>query len=202
MEPAPHPEGVTELLEAMREHHPYTAAHGMRVAAYARRLAAACGYSGGGEEEVYSIALLHDIGKLHVPAPILSKAEPLSPWEMTLLRRHPEEGSRMLRALGLPRLGALVGAHHERVDGQGYPKGIRGRAIPEAVRIVTVADVYDAITSERCYQHAAGWRAAEAEILRVAGTQLDAAIVSVFLALLARERAKKHRAPMAVPARR
>lgn len=184
---------VSELLAAMRVHDLYTATHGERVAAYACEIGRALGLPASDQQEIHWIALLHDIGKLHVPGAILRKPSALDADELAAMRAHPQEGAELLGALGLPTLGALVAQHHERVDGQGYPAGTVGHAIHLHSRIVSVADVYDAMTTDRSYQHGIGQRAAEAELRRVSGTQLDSDAVEAFLASRARERARRRK---------
>jgi hypothetical protein len=128
-------------------------------------------------------ALLHDVGKLEVPASLLNKPSAPDEAEWVVLRRHPEDGARMVAPL-LPWLGewgAAVVQHHERYDGTGYPRGLRGNEISLAARIVSVADVYEVMTAPRPYKRPMSVVASRRELIRVAGTQLDPAIVRAFL---------------------
>ena len=128
-------------------------------------------------------ALLHDIGKLEVPTGILNKPGKPTEDEWTLLHRHPVEGARRVAPL-LPWLGewgAAVEQHHERFDGTGYPHQLKGSEISLAARIVAVADSYEVMTAPRAYKRAMSVSAARKELVRVAGTQLDPAIVRAFL---------------------
>jgi putative nucleotidyltransferase with HDIG domain len=161
-----------------------TLAHSVRVARYAvalaRRLAV-------GDDLVAAVewgALLHDVGKIAVPAEILHKAGPLTAAEEAVMRRHPRHGYRLLRDLVFlgPALDVVL-SHHERWDGAGYPNRLARERIPLAARIFAVADTYDAITSDRPYRPARGHAEAVAELARVAGTQLDPRLVAAFLAL-------------------
>ncbi len=182
---------VAELLASIRAHDPYTASHGERVAAYAQAIAQALGLTQSDQQEIHWVALLHDIGKLHVPSAILNKPTALDVGELAQMRRHPQEGATLLADVGLPKLGMLVCQHHERMDGRGYPEAMIGHAIHLHARIVSVADVFDAMTTDRSYQPAVPQRAAEAELRRVAGTQLDADAVEAFILSRARERARR-----------
>jgi ribonuclease P protein subunit RPR2 len=122
--------------------------------------------------------LLHDIGKLAVPDAILRAPGRLSEEQWALMRRHPEEGVRMLSGVPfLDRALDVVRHHHERWDGGGYPGGLRGEEIPLWARIFSVVDALDAITAERPYRAARPYEAALAEIRRHSGTQFDPAVV-------------------------
>ncbi|MCU0226362.1 MAG: response regulator [Bryobacterales bacterium] len=135
-------------------------------------------------------ASLHDIGKLAVPDWILSKPGPLTPEEHRVMRRHVTVGGEILRELQVlfphdARLGVAIDMalyHHERWDGAGYPFGLSGEAIPLPGRIMALADVYDALTSERCYKAAFSHQDSRDIIVGAAGKQFDSAVVSAFLA--------------------
>lgn len=119
-------------------------------------------------------ATLHDIGKFEIPDRILCKPGPLSDAEFAEIRRHPEVGAEMVsRIEGLDQIVPWIRHAHERFDGRGYPDGLRGRAIPEAARIIFVADAFDAMTSDRPYRDAMSAARALAELRRNAGTQFD-----------------------------
>jgi putative nucleotidyltransferase with HDIG domain len=190
---------LNDLLAEIRVYDPYTAEHGDRVARYAVAIGRALALSEAALEQVRRAALLHDIGKLRIPLPILRKPGPLDVDETLVMRGHADLGADILERRGFPEWAALVGQHHERVDGQGYPSGLAGHAIHPHARIVSVADVYDAMTTDRVYRHSLGHPAAEAELRRVAGTQLDAELVGLFLDLRERERARRHRRLEAKP---
>jgi HD-GYP domain-containing protein (c-di-GMP phosphodiesterase class II) len=123
--------------------------------------------------------LLHDIGKLAVPDAILRASGRLTEEQWALMRRHPEEGVRMLSGVPfLDRALDVVRYHHERWDGGGYPAGLRGKEIPLWARIFSVVDALDAMTAERPYRPARSYQAALAEIRRHSGTQFDPAVVA------------------------
>jgi two-component system, cell cycle response regulator len=130
-------------------------------------------------DEALRAAELHDIGKLAIPNEILNKPGPLDPAEWEFMKQHPVIGQRILSvAPALAPVATLVRASHERWDGHGYPDGLAGDHIPIGARIVAVCDAYDAITSERCYQHARSQSDALTELARNAGTQFDPVVVS------------------------
>jgi HD-GYP domain-containing protein (c-di-GMP phosphodiesterase class II) len=132
------------------------------------------GLEGEALERLGHAALMHDIGKIAVPDSILHKAGPLDAAERAFIQRHTIVGERILAASpALRRVGSIVRSSHERWDGQGYPDGLAGEAIPLEARIVAVCDAYSAITSHRPYRAAAEPGEALAEIERCAGTQFD-----------------------------
>lgn len=138
-------------------------------------------------ERRYLGALLHDIGKTAIPLNILGKPAALSAEEFEMIRAHPAMGADVVGAIsGLRDLRDEIMHHHERIDGGGYPDGLAGDAIPFAARVLAVADAYDAMTSERVYRHARGFVEAIEELVRCAGTQLDADVVRAFLTALDR----------------
>jgi putative nucleotidyltransferase with HDIG domain len=162
-----------------------TARHSAAVAHYAREIAAAIGMSEQEQETVHSAALLHDIGKFNLPDDILKADVPLGEAEWELIRTHPEEGARLISHLeGYAAAAELVRAHHERFDGKGYPHGLRGTNIPLGSRIISAADTYDVLTARDSYRKPISSSEAIKELQRVAGTQLDPAVVSVFVELL------------------
>jgi putative nucleotidyltransferase with HDIG domain len=134
-------------------------------------------------------ALLHDIGKLKVPDEILNKPGKLTPAEWEVIKRHPEDGQKMLDRIGgvLAEVGLTVRAHHERWDGGGYPDGLAGEAIPLNARIITACDSYSAMTTNRSYRRAMPREEAVAELGRCAGTQFDPRVVEAVVAVVERE---------------
>jgi putative nucleotidyltransferase with HDIG domain len=129
-------------------------------------------------------AFLHDIGKMGVPDSILRKPGPLSEEEKSVMRRHCEIGHNMLKKIPFLREAAeIVYAHQEHYDGSGYPRGLKGEAIPLGARIFAVADTLDAMISDRPYRRALPLSAAREEIQRCSGSQFDPRVVQVFLAV-------------------
>jgi HD-GYP domain-containing protein (c-di-GMP phosphodiesterase class II) len=163
-----------------------TNAHAHRMVALAEETAHVLNRS---EEEIHLIrlgALLHDIGKIGIPDAILHKPGSLTAEEWAVMRLHPRIGQHILSQAGgvFIALASIVVAHHERWDGQGYPAGLSGEAIPLAARILTVIDSYDAMTSRRVYRAAMSPLAARAELEQCAGSQYDPDVVAAFLKVL------------------
>jgi putative nucleotidyltransferase with HDIG domain len=162
-----------------------TARHSAAVAHYAREIAEAIGMSADEQEVIHTAGLLHDIGKFNLPDDILKADVPLGEAEWQLIRAHPEEGARLVSHLeGYAAPAELVLAHHERFDGKGYPAGIAGTNIPLGARIISVADTYDVLTARDSYRKPISSEKAIEELQRSAGTQLDPAVVSVFVDVL------------------
>lgn len=167
----------------------YTMGHSHKVAEEAHRLARAAGFSSEHAQAVRVAGLLHDLGRLGVPPQVLAKADILNVGEMHLLRQHPSYSQHILEGLpGMEEVALWVGAHHERPDGRGYPEMASGPEIPLEARILSIANVYVALTSDRPYRP--GMRHAEAlKVLEgAAGTQLDAQLVRLFCSQRARKR--------------
>jgi putative nucleotidyltransferase with HDIG domain len=166
----------------------YTARHSAAVARYAQAIATAAGCSADEQRFVHTAGLLHDIGKFAFPDRILLTPYRLSDSDLQIVREHPEQGARLVRAVqGYEEIADVIVAHHERIDGLGYPHGLTGEAIPLLARIISVADVYDVITARDTYRVPVGRDEAIAELRRAAGTQLDARLVEIFVELLDRE---------------
>jgi HD-GYP domain-containing protein (c-di-GMP phosphodiesterase class II) len=128
--------------------------------------------------------VLHDLGKVGVADAILRKAGPLDEPEWAEMRRHPELGARILANARLHDVSSWVLAHHERIDGLGYPEGLNGSQIPLEARILAVADAFEAMTAERPYGEAMSREAAVVELRSCTGTQFDAEVVEAFVAAL------------------
>ena len=162
--------------------------HTERVGHVASRLALGLGLPAGQVRLLRHAAPLHDVGKLAIPDCILLKPGRLTPEEFDVMKTHAELGARLLSSGGsrvLQTAAVIAATHHERWDGQGYPKGLSGDAIPLVGRIVAVADVFDALTHDRPYKVAWSVQHACDEIERSAGTQFDPRVVAAFLALRA-----------------
>jgi len=130
-------------------------------------------------------ARFHDLGKIGVPGSIINKPGPLTPEEVATVQRHPEMGEEILRPLaGMEPVLPIVRHAHERWDGEGYPDGLRGEAIPFGARIILAVDAYDAMTTDRSYRPAMTEAEAEAELRRGIGSQFDPLVVGVLLSTL------------------
>jgi HD-GYP domain-containing protein (c-di-GMP phosphodiesterase class II) len=145
-------------------------------------------------------ALLHDVGKIRVPAAILNKPGPLSPDERAIVNLHSITGQRLLQHVGgrLGEVGDIVRSCHERWDGDGYPDGLAGEEIPLVARVVACCDAFSAMTTDRSYRRAMSMRAALQELEACAGTHFDPKIVAVLTELLRTSRAGVERAPQLV----
>jgi putative nucleotidyltransferase with HDIG domain len=178
--------GLANALEAKDA---CTRAHSERVAELARRIAVKLGLDGDEVAAVRDAGRLHDIGKIGVPERVLRKPGPLTADEWQAVRRHPLVGAQIVAPFDFfARSAPFIRHHHERWDGAGYPDGLAGTAIPLGARIVAVADVFDALTSSRPYRVAIPYDAAIAQPLDEAGGTLDPELVTIFLALLVRDR--------------
>jgi diguanylate cyclase (GGDEF)-like protein/putative nucleotidyltransferase with HDIG domain len=158
-----------------------TARHSETVGRYAERIAEELGLAPDHVERVRVAGVLHDIGKLGISDAVLLKPGRLDDAEWEEIRRHPELGARILEHANLRDIAAWVLAHHERIDGGGYPQGLAGDAIPLEGRILAVADAYEAMTADRPYRRALGEGDARAELRWGAGTQFDERVVEAFL---------------------
>jgi HD-GYP domain-containing protein (c-di-GMP phosphodiesterase class II) len=173
---------IAETLEA-KDH--YTAGHSLRVMDYAVRIAKALDLSTGQIESLKQACLLHDIGKISIPDSILNKKQPLTKEERKYIMQHPEIGKKILSAVSEFRgILVIINAHHERIDGNGYPQGLKNKEIPLLARVIAVADTYDAMRSERPYRSAKTKKQAIKELKTVKGTQLDAEIVEKFIEII------------------
>ena len=173
---------LTELAEALEAGDPYVRNHSRRVARYASMIAERLGLPAEEVDRIRTAAAVHDVGKVRTPIEVLHKPGRLTDEEYAVIKAHPVDGARLVEALGDERLTAIVRHHHERLDGRGYPSGLRGDEIPLGARIVAVADTFDAITSARPYRPASPHRKALDILIKEAGTQLDADAVRAFRA--------------------
>lgn len=192
---------ILELADLIDLRDPYTHGHSQRVAALAERLARRLKLQYAQVELIRDAARVHDIGKIGTNDLVLLKAGPLDADEQAEMRRHVEIGHRLLRRLPEFWEGAeLVLAHHERHDGKGYPRGLQGDELPLEVSVISVADTFDAMTSDRPYRKGMAWEQVRAELLRCRGTQWRELAVDAFIAMIEDERRDAAaREPIAVP---
>lgn len=165
----------------VREHN--TGVHSQRVADYMLRLAREVGVRDKGTlDDFWRGALLHDVGKIGIPDKVLLKPGQLSEEEWAVMRNHPEVGARMLRKIEFLRGPTdIVLSHHERYDGAGYPRKLKGAQIPLGARLFAVIDVYDALTTDRAYHTARSHSDALTKIREMSDTRFDPAIVAAFV---------------------
>ncbi|MCW3010528.1 MAG: diguanylate cyclase [Solirubrobacterales bacterium] len=171
------------LSEALDLRDPYTADHSRTVAAYAQAMARDLGFTPRGAARMHLAGLLHDVGKIGVSDAVLRKAGPLDAAEWDEMRTHPAIGARLIGPVASD-IAEWVLAHHERIDGGGYPRGLAGDAIPLEARILAAADAFEAMTSDRPYRRALPRELAIAQLRKHAGTQFDARVVEVFVRAL------------------
>ncbi|HEY2651843.1 MAG TPA: diguanylate cyclase [Solirubrobacteraceae bacterium] len=169
------------LAEALDMRDPSTAQHSHTVGRYAREIALALGLAADRVERIHAAGVVHDLGKLGIADEILRKEGPLTEDEWRQMRRHPAIGAQILEHAGMADIALWVGAHHERVDGDGYPAGLSGPKIPLEARILAVADAYEAMIADRPYRAGISDPDARAELQRCAGSQFDPEVVEAFL---------------------
>jgi putative nucleotidyltransferase with HDIG domain len=172
---------VRALSNAVEARDAYTGRHAERVAAYGIEIARVLGTDGLDRPEIEFGFLLHDIGKVAVPDAILYKPGRLTGEERALMARHPEVGAQILSGIEfLADAAEVVRCHHERWDGSGYPDGLAGQEIPLVARVFAVADVLDALTTDRPYRLGLPLEEARAMISRASGTHFDPDVVAAF----------------------
>lgn len=182
---------IEVLADIIDKRDAYTAQHSFRVAKYCEAMAHRLKLKPGDYETLITAARVHDLGKISVPDGILLKDSYLKPEEKKVITDHAMIGFMILNNLRFYKSGAkFVHYHHERYDGQGYPKGLKGGQIPLGARIMAVADSYDAMTSDRPYRKAMTSEEALAELIRNSGTQFDPELVEVFVEIIRSEFAK------------
>lgn len=163
----------------------FTPSHESRVASFAVRLAKELHLSEERIELVRLAALVHDIGKVGIPLQILDKNGPLTADEFTLIKTHSQLGYDILKKINFPLpIADIVYAHHEYLDGTGYPRGLKGDEIALESRILTVADIVQSMIEDRPYRKGLGEAAAREEIIRLSNTRLDPVVVNACIAVL------------------
>jgi HD-GYP domain-containing protein (c-di-GMP phosphodiesterase class II) len=184
---------VMPIVAAMEMRDPYTAGHQSRVAEMAVAIGREMGWP---EERLHALhvaAQIHDVGKISIPTEILTKPTPLSSGEWALIHEHPETGHTILKDIPFTwPIAEIVRQHHERLDGSGYPQGLKGDAILPEARVLAVADVVEAMASYRPYRLAIPLEIVLQEIESTAGTLLDPEVVRVCAALLREKRISLH----------
>jgi PAS domain S-box-containing protein/putative nucleotidyltransferase with HDIG domain len=168
---------ITVVSRVVEARDPYTAGHERRVSELAVRIAAEMGMSAQQTEDIRTAALVHDVGKVSVPAEILSKPGKLTPLEFSLIQGHAESGYEILASANMEHeIAEMVQQHHERCDGSGYPRGLSEDELLEGAKVLAVADVVEAMVSHRPYRAGLGVDAALAEIERGSGLQYDSGV--------------------------
>jgi len=174
------------LVATLEQSDEYTAGHSKAVAIYARDIAARMGLPSDIQERTYLCGLVHDIGKIGLPASLLLKDGPLTLEERRQMQEHPAIGESILKKVDLyADVALVVRHHHERVDGEGYPDNLPGDEVPLLSRIIAVADAYNAMTSNRPYREAMPSRVARLRLAQAVESQFDTSAVAAFEAILA-----------------
>jgi putative nucleotidyltransferase with HDIG domain len=175
-------ETLNAIIKTLEAKDKYTYGHSQRVADYSRLIAEKLSFS---EEEIIEIelaAILHDIGKISTPDEILNKPGKLTDEEYEIIKEHPVCSFDIISQISsMDKIAKWIRAHQERVDGMGYPDGLKAEEIPLQARLITVADAFDAMTTDRPYRKALPLQSAYDERERCSGTQFDSEVVQVFL---------------------
>ena len=180
-------ETLSSLANVIDAKDHYTNGHSFRVAAYAKGIAEELGMSFQECEQIYFAGLIHDVGKIGINEGILTKPGKLDDEEYKIIQSHSKLGGDILKGIKrFPIFEKVARNHHERYDGTGYPDKLKGEEIPFEARIVTIADTFDAMTSDRSYRKALGDKVAIQELIDYKGTQFDPELVDVFLRVCAR----------------
>ena len=178
-------ETAIALVNAIEAKDNYTRGHSSRVADYAKRIALQAGKSEKECNLIYYAALLHDVGKIGIPNSIINKEGELSADEYNMMKSHVSIGYQILSEIkDSPYLSIAAKYHHERFDGSGYPEGLKGKDIPEFVRIISVADAYDTMSSDRRYRRHMPQEKIRDEFIRCSGTQFDPEFAAIMLDLI------------------
>lgn len=173
---------INTIINTLHEKNPREEQHSKRVSEICQNIGSALGFSEIEISKLKVVGLLHDIGKIAIEEGILNKPGKLTKQEWKEIKRHPDIGYRILSSShDMLELADCILSHHERWDGTGYPKGLKGEAIPKVARIIAIADSFDAMISERPYRKSLSEEEALAEIQSNAGTQFDPQIVRAFI---------------------
>ena len=173
------------LVEAIDAKDSYTNGHSKRVAEYSKKIAEMANKTEKECEEIYMIALLHDVGKIGIPGAIINKEGKLTDEEYAVIKKHPGIGKEILEKIkASPDLCIGAHYHHERFDGKGYPEGLSAYEIPEIARIIAVADAYDAMTSKRSYRDSLPQGVVKEQLQKGMGSQFDPVFAKIMISLI------------------
>ena len=171
---------LTKIVKQIEQKDKYTYQHSARVQTYSIRLAKQLQLSKEKLENLYFASLFHDIGKINVPEEILNKPGKLSSEEFEILKKHSEDGCEMVKSTYYSHIGEIILQHHERLDGSGYPNGLKGDQILLEAQIIGITDTYDAMTSDRIYRKGMAPALAITELKKLSGRYYEASIVEAF----------------------
>lgn len=178
-------QAMLSLAQTIDAKDKYTKGHSTRVAKYSKKLAIKLGLSEAEQDTIYFMGLLHDIGKIGIPDNIINKPQKLTDEEFAIIKKHPEIGHDILKNIAeIPNIEIGARWHHERMDGKGYPDGLKGEEIPKLVRIISVADSYDAMTSKRSYRDILPQAYIREELEKGKGKQFDPEVAEAMIQLI------------------
>ena len=178
-------ETINALAMAVDARDPYTRGHSKRVGDYCIKIAEAFGIDKETVKMLRDASIVHDIGKIGIPDEILRKTTPLTKEEVKLIQQHPIIGYNILRPIrSFEKLSNLIRCHHERLDGKGYPKGLKAKDISLPLNIMIVADAFDAMTSNRPYRRAMSIVEAKKELKKYSGTLFEKEVVDKFIEII------------------
>lgn len=183
-------QSITELkkvVDEVEKKDRYTYKHSERVSEYAVKIAKKLMLPKDRLENLYFASILHDIGKINIPTEILNKPDKLSDEEFAAIKRHPGDGAELVKDLYYKGITTIIAQHHERLNGSGYPNGLKGNEILLEARIIAVTDTFDAMTEDRAYRKAYDVQYAVDELMRMVDTHYDRDVVEAFVEILKEE---------------
>lgn len=175
---------LNQVINKVEKKDVYTLHHSERVREYSRKIGERLGIDGERLENLVFASIYHDVGKIYIPDEILNKPGRLNDEEMKYVKRHPLDGSRMINETYLKYADKIIEQHHERLNGSGYPYGLKGDEIMLEAKIIAVADSYDAMTSDRPYRKGMDPKLAVMELINMEGTYYDKGVVDAFIEIL------------------
>ena len=185
---------IGSLSAAIDAKDKYTSGHSSRVAEYSRMIAKRAGFPDAKQDEIYMIALMHDVGMIGIPGELLHKPGRLSDEEYEVIKKHPQLGADILKSIDADtKIGKCALQHHEKYDGTGYPAGLKGEEIIEEARIIAVANAYDAMSSDRIYRSRLSQEAIISELKNGMGTQFDPKFAEIMLSIIEEDKDYKMR---------
>ena len=185
-------QAIARTIDAKDE---YTNGHSIRVSYYSKLIAENMGMEPDEIENIYYIALLHDIGKIAIPDSILNKPGRLTEEEFKVMKSHTTRGAEILKGIStIPQIIEGAKSHHEKYDGSGYPEGLKGENIPQVARIICCADCFDAMASKRVYKEPFSLDVIIGEFERCSGTQFDPQIAKIVIEMISTGKLKPHSA--------
>lgn len=179
---------LTELAKKVQDKDIYTHGHIKRVKDYAVKIANKLNLSKERSENIAFASIFHDLGKIYVPDEILNKPGRLTDKEFEFIKKHPSDGVDLVKKTYYENIGEIINQHHERLDGSGYPKGLKGDKILMEAKIIAVSDTYDAITTDRAYRKGSPAQVAVDELIRFKGIYFDEKVVDAFIEILREEK--------------